>query len=155
MIEDTVAALRALLPAPSPESATWPSGWQDTGVFDRDIRRIARLAECPYARGQYLDTSAVEESLEEIAGMLRREPASGPEVPADRTGWRNPTAGDDIGLAAGTATALATLTVLAFEAGFDRRALLTGRRILAAATSSAQAGDLQGLRASARTRSAR
>ena len=39
---------------------------------------------------------------------------------------------------------------LAFDAGFDRRALLTGRRILAAAAGTAQAHDLLGLQAYAR-----
>jgi hypothetical protein len=150
MIEDTVTGLRALLPAPAPGSTAWPSGWQGTGAFDRDVRRMARLAEGPYARGQYLATSIVEETLEEVAGQLRREPARTTEVPADRTGWRDPASAEDTGLAVGTAMALAALMTLAFEAGFDRRALLTGRRILAAATSSAQAHDLLGLQACVR-----
>ena len=150
MIEDTVTGLRALLPAPWPASTAWPSGWQGAGAFDRDVRRIARLAEGPYARGQYPATSIVEETLEEIAGLLRREPARGTEVPTDRTGWRDPTSAEDTGLAASTATALATLMTLAFDAGFDRRALLTGRRILAAAAGTAQAHDLLGLQAYAR-----
>ena len=147
MIEDTVTGLRALLPAPSPASAAWPSGWQGTGAFDRDVRRIARLAEGPYARRQYPATSIVEETLEEVAGLLRREPARSTEVPADRTGWRDPASAEDTGLAASTAMALATLMTHAFDAGFDRRALLTGRRILAAAASTAQAHDVPGLQA--------
>ena len=71
-------------------------------------------------------------------------------MPTDRTGWRDPTSAEDTGLAASTATALATLMTLAFDAGFDRRALLTGRRILAAAAGTAQAHDLLGLQAYAR-----
>jgi hypothetical protein len=150
MIEDTVTALRALLPASSPDSTAWPSGWQGMGAFDRDAQRIARLAERPYARGQHPATSIVEETLEEIAGLLRREPAHSMQAPADRTGWRDPTSAEDTGPIASTAMALAALMTLAFKAEFDRRALLTGRRILAAATSSAQAHDLPGLQAYAR-----
>jgi hypothetical protein len=145
---DTASALMALLPAPFPDSTGWAGGWQGQGELDRDARRIAGLAAASYLRGQYPPSSAVEESLEEIASMIRREPVRLSGVPVDRTGWRDPpSAEDEGGPASATAASLGALMELAFQAGFDRRALLTGRRILAAATSSAQAGDVHGLRA--------
>jgi hypothetical protein len=77
--------------------------------------------------------------------MIRRQPMGLADVPAARTGWRDPpTAEEEGGPASATAASLGALMALAFQAGFDRRALLTGRRILAAATSSAQAEDVHG-----------
>ena len=146
MLEDTVATLRALLASPFPDSATWPSGWQGIGVFDRDVGRIAELAGRAYARGQYPETSAVEETLEEIGSLLRNETMRQTDYPEDRTGWRDPWRQRDTPVTAVLA-AEAKLMDLAFEACFDRRALLTGRRILAAATVSAEAGDLFRLQA--------
>jgi hypothetical protein len=146
LLGNTAAALAALLPAPFPDSTGWPGGWQGRGELDRDVRRMAGLAAAPYLRGQYPPTSAAEETLEQIAAMIRREPMRLTDVPADRSGWRDPpTAEEAGGPASATAASLGALMELAFQAGFDRRALLTGRRILAAATSSAQAQDMHGL----------
>lgn len=148
LLSDTVTALRALLPAPHPDSTMWPSGWQGTGALDTDVCRIAELAAKPYRRGQYPPTDIVEETLEAIAGMLRQEPRRDIDWPVNRTGWRDPaTTEGEGGPAARTALSMASLMGLAFESGFDRRALLTGRRILAAATRSAQTGDAAGLKA--------
>jgi hypothetical protein len=150
MLEDTVAALRALLPSPSPESEAWPSGWQGTGSFDRDVLRIAQFAQRPYARGQYPGTNAVEETLEEIGSLLRNETARHVEYPQTRTSWRDYVDFRPRGSPTTTTlTAQADLAAMAFQSGFDRRALLTGRRILAAATTSARAGDLPGLKVAA------
>jgi hypothetical protein len=146
LVEETAASLLTLLPSPFPDSAGWPGGWQGHGELDRDVRRIAGLAAASYLRGQYPPSSVVEESLEAIAGMIRREPMRLTDLPADRTGWRDPpTAVEEGGPASATAASLGALMELAFQAGFDRRALLTGRRIVAAATSSAKAGDMHGL----------
>ena len=53
-------------------------------------------------------------------------------------------AGEEGGIAAVTANCLSTLMSSAFDAGFDRRALSTGLRILASATASAKQGDRDG-----------
>lgn len=146
LLGSTVTGLAALLASPSPGSTGWPGGWQGQGELDRDVRRIAGLSAAAYLRGQYPPTSAAEEALEQIAAMIRHEPTRLSDVPADRTRWRDPpTAEEEGGPASATAASLGALMELAFRAGFDRRALLTGRRILAAATSSARAGDLHGL----------
>jgi len=146
LLGSTVAALVALMASPFPGSTGWPGGWQGQGELDRDVRRIAGLGAAPYLRWQYPPTSAVEEALEQIAATIRHEPTRLSDVPADRTRWRDPpTDQEEGGPASATAASLGALMELAFQAGFDRRALLTGRRILAAATSSARAGDLHGL----------
>lgn len=146
LLGDTAAALATLLPSPFPDSTGWPGGWQGHGELNRDVRRIAGLAAAPYLRVQYPPTDAIEETIEQIAAMLRREPMRQMDVPADRTGWRDPpTAEEEGGPASAPAATLGALMEHAFDAGFDRRALLTGRRILAAATSSAQIEDVHGL----------
>ncbi len=87
--------------------------------------------------------SVVEETLEEVVGLLRWEPAGDAELPTYRDGWFI----DNVGRVARIATALITLVIVAFEAECDRRALLTGCRIPAVATGSPLVSDLQGLRA--------
>ena len=148
LINETVESLRALMPAPRPDGSLWPSGWQGEGALETDIQRLARLAGKLYERGQYPPSDVVEEALEEVAGRLRAEPVRDPDVAADRTGWRlaSRTRGAG-GPIERTADCLGMLMKQAFDYGFDRRALRTGRRILAAASACADANDLHGLEA--------
>jgi hypothetical protein len=66
---------------------------------------------------------------------------SGPSIPADRTGWRIAHLSRRPSPAALIAEALRDMAIEAFENGYDRRALLTGRRLLSLATIATTAGD--------------
>jgi hypothetical protein len=95
------------------------------------------LAHSLYEQDQYSGTDTVENALEEIGIALLTD--SDPQVsrPPDRTGWRDAHSPDDEDPSAAFGKALADLMVAAFEGGFDRRALITGRRLLAATTMAA------------------
>lgn len=141
-LDATVGTFISLLPAPQPASTRWPTGWQGHGIFDEDIRRLAGLVECLYRQGKHVPTDLVEDALETIGVRLRAEQPLATDLPAARTGWRYPPMrSEEGGLAATTADSLRTLMSAAFDAGFDRRALSTGLRILASATASAKQGD--------------
>ena len=145
---ETVETLTSLLPAPQPASTAWPAGWQGHGAFDRDVQRLAELADGLYQQGKHVPTDLVEAALELIGVRLRAEPLNTTDLPAARTDWRYPPSlGEEGGIASATAKCLGTLMSSAFNAGFDRRALSTGLRILASATASAQRGDLDATRA--------
>jgi hypothetical protein len=142
LLDDTVDALVALLPSPQPASTTWPSGWQGHGALDGDIRRLADLADGLYRQGKHVPIDRVEGALERIGVRLRAEEPPATDLPATRTGWRYPPMrNQEGGIARVTADCLSRLMSSAFDAGFDRRALSTGLRILASVTASAQQGD--------------
>ena len=142
LLDETVDALVALLPSPQPASTTWPSGWQGHGALDGDIRRLADLAGCLYRQGKHVPIDRVEDALEMIGARLRAEQPPATDLPVTRTGWRYPPMrNEEGGIARVTADCLSRLMSSAFDAGFDRRALSTGLRILASVTASAQQGD--------------
>lgn len=142
LLLDTLATLKAVLAAPRPDTSGWPGGWQGSGAFERDVRRIGRLVAGLYEHHQLPPSDAVEETLENVAALLRADPQPRIDRPPDRTGWRIAHDRDERGAEAATAEILGKLMSTAFNAGFDRRALLTGRRLLAAITGAAEPGDL-------------
>ena len=142
LLNETVDMLVAQLPSPQPASTGWPAGWQGHGAFDDDIQRLADLADCLYRQGKHVPADLVEAALEMIGVRLRAEQPPATDLPATRTGWRYPPMrSEEGGIARVTADCLGRLMSSAFDAGFDRRALSTGLRILASATASAQRGD--------------
>jgi hypothetical protein len=142
LLTETVDTLLSLLTSPQPASTGWPAGWQGHGTFDADVQRLAGLAEGLYRQGKHVPSDLVEAALESIGVRLRTEQPPGTDLPAARTSWRDlPTRSEEGGIAAITATCMSTLMSAAFDAGFDRRALSTGLRILASATASAKRGD--------------
>ena len=142
LLDETVDRLVSLLPSPQPSSTGWPTGWQGHGTFDADVQRLADLADGLYRQGKHVPSDLVEAALEGIGVRLRLEQPTATDLPAARTGWRDlPTPFEEGGIAAVTARCLSTLMSSAFDAGFDRRALSTGLRILASATASAKRGE--------------
>jgi hypothetical protein len=100
------------------------------------------LTDRLYQQSKHVPIDLVEAALEDIGVRLRAERPPSTDLPAARTGWRYPpTRHEAGGIAAVTAGCLGTLMGSAFDAGFDRRALSTGLRILASATASIRAGD--------------
>lgn len=142
LLYDTVTTFAACVAAPHPDSTGWPDGWQGTEAFGQDVARIASLARSLYRERRYSCSGIVEETLEDIAQRLRAGWTPSPEVPPDRTGWRLDTLREDPGPATVVAHALGPLVSAAFKAGFDERALTSGRRLLAAVTAAAQDGYL-------------
>lgn len=142
LLRDTVDTLVSLLPSPQPSSTGWPTGWQGHGVFDADVQRLASVADGFYRQGKHVPSDLVETALEEIGVRLRAELPPAADLPFARTGWRYPPVlFEEGGIAAVTAQCLGMLMSSAFDAGFDRRALSSGLRILASATASAEGGD--------------
>jgi hypothetical protein len=143
LLQETADIFVALMPSPQPVSANWPGGWQGHGAFDSDVQRLADLADGLYQQGKHVPSDLVEEALETIGVRLRAEQPTATDLPVTRTGWRYPPMrSEEGGIAAVTANCLSTLMSSAFDAGFDRRALSTGLRILASATASTMQGDL-------------
>lgn len=140
LMHDSVVRLSAVLAAPQPGSK-WPGGWQGVAALDRDLRRIGRLALALYQKHRY-PPGAVEEALETVAVQLSAEARQTHNLPVDRTGWRTAHTPDPTHPGITVAKTLANLMVAAFTAGFDRRALLTGRRLLAATTMAVRDGDV-------------
>jgi hypothetical protein len=139
---ETVETLTSLLPSPQPAGTGWPAGWQGHGTFDADVRRLADLADGLYRQGKHVPSDLVEAALEAIGVRLRAERPPATDLPAARTGWRElPTRSEAGGIAAVTAACLSSLMSSAFDAGFDRRALSTGLRIVASATAAVRQGD--------------
>ena len=137
--------MTSLLPSPQPASTSWPAGWQGHGTFDADVQRLASLADRLYRQGKHVPTDLIEAGLEMIGVRLRTERPPSTDLPAARTGWRYPpTRREAGGIAATTASCLSTLMGSAFDAGFDRRALSTGLRILASTTASVGRADRDG-----------
>jgi hypothetical protein len=142
LLGDTVDTLMALLPSPQPSSTGWPTGWQGHGTFDADVQRLADLADGLYEKGKHVPSDLVEDALEGIGVRLRAEQSPATDLPAVRTDWRDlPTRFETGGIAAVTARCLGMLMSSAFTAGFDRRALSTGLRLIASVTASARQGQ--------------
>lgn len=142
LLNDTVVTLIALLPSPQPASTGWPTGWQGHGAFDADVQRLADLADGLYVQGKHVPSDVAENALEGIGVRLRAERSPATDLPASRTGWRDlPTRLEAGGIAAVTAQCLGELMSSAFAAGFDRRALSTGLRLLASTTAGARLGQ--------------
>ena len=142
LLHDTVANLTARLPAPHPASTGWPDGWQGTTAFEQAVRRIGYLATTSYEHLRYPPSDVVEETLEHIAQRVRNDSPALPEPPVDRTGWRVDTLRETPSPARTVARTMGPLMAASFNAGFDRRSLLTGRRLLAAITGAAEDGDV-------------
>ena len=148
VLRETIETLTSLLSAPGPSSAAWPSGWQGHRALDKDVRRLAEVADSLYRQGKHVPSDLVEAELELIGVRLRAEPLTVTDLPAARTDWRYPPSLDEEGgISSITARCLGVLASSAFDAGFDRRALSTGLRLLASATASAQRGDLDATKA--------
>lgn len=142
LVLDTLPTLKAVFAAPRPDTSGWPGGWQGSGAFERDVRRVGCLVAGLYEQHQLPSSDAVEETLENVAVGLRADSQPRIDRPLDRTGWRIAHDRDERGPEAATAEILGKLMSAAFNAGFDRHALLTGRRLLAVITGAAEAGDL-------------
>jgi hypothetical protein len=139
---DTVDTLIGLLTAPLPSSSAWPSGWLGREAFDQDIDRLTRVARAVYEQSREVPSDAVEAALEQVGVRLLAEDLVDAELPAPRTAWRYPpTRQEEGGIATRTAEGLCGLMAAAYAAGFDRRALSTGLRLIALATLSAQRAD--------------
>lgn len=140
LTRDRIRELSAILAAPTPDAFGWPGGWQGSSAFAEDVRRIAAIAEHLYMHWR-LPPDAAEEALEQIALRAIRE--SGPEMtmPPDRTGWRRSHAHEPGSPLAAVVTSLAQLGSAAFTAGFDHRALVTGRRMLGVTAEAAASGN--------------
>ncbi|MET8352670.1 hypothetical protein [Micromonospora sp. NPDC005206] len=141
LLRALVDRLASMLAAPTPESAGWPAGWQGSAAFQADVGRLGRVVGQLYSTHRMPPTDAVEEQLELIASRLNEEVSPASPLPPDRTGWRTTHTPDPTGPAVAAAETMAELAAAAFHAGFDRRALLAGRRLLSAATMAATAGD--------------
>jgi hypothetical protein len=139
---DTVETMIGLLPSPLPSSVGWPSGWMGTEAFDRDVTRLADLVEQVYLESREVPSDVVEVALERIGVRLLDEQVIETALPGQRTMWRDlPIQGEEGGIATSTAQSLSRLMAAAYEAGFDRRSLSTGHRLVALATVSAERGD--------------
>jgi hypothetical protein len=142
LLEDATGTLEALLAAPRPDSGGWPGGWQGHGALDQDVRRIGRLVLGAYERYQYPPTDTVEEALENLAATFVADQPPRVDLLDDHTGWRIIHSRNDTGPPIAVGETLRDLMVAAFAAGFDRRALLTGCRLMAAITAAARAGQV-------------
>lgn len=143
LLEATVGTLAAACAAPSPGDDGWPGGWRGSGAFAADIRRLSAPALALYRSGRFPPTDRVEAAIEDF--VCRFLWAAGPDAqshePADPIGWR---ASEEIlrpSAAKEAATALRELAIGAWGAGFDRRALLTIRRLVAVFAAAAARGD--------------
>ena len=140
LLESTVDRLIAVLTPPTPSSTGWSGGHHEASGFPADIERLGRLGRRLYTDYQYSRSDAVETHLETAAAKLIST-GTAPQTPTDRTGWRIAHLARRPSPASTIAATLRDLAVEAFKAGYDRRALLTGRRLLALATAAATAGD--------------
>ncbi|GAA2678533.1 hypothetical protein Apa02nite_024140 [Actinoplanes palleronii] len=140
LLESTVDRLLAVLASPRSASIGWSGGHHEAGSFGADIERLTRIGTALYTQRRYSRCDAIETHLETI-GVKLIGADSGPSIPADRTGWRVAHLSRRPSPAALIAEALRDLGIAAFRNGYDRRALLTGRRLLSLATAAANADD--------------
>lgn len=140
LLESTVDRLFAVLASPRPVSIGWAGGPHEASSFAADVERLTRIGTALYTRRRYSRCDAIETHLETIGATLIGAD-SGPPIPADRTGWRISHLSRRPSQASLIAEALRDLAIAAFDNGYDRRALLTGRRLLALATTAATADD--------------
>ena len=148
LLRNTVDSLVGLLPPPLPSSTGWPSAWAGTQAFENDIARLAGLVEEVYLESREVSADFVEAAIELVCLRLLGEQTLDASLPPPRTLWREPPSRrEEGGIAGPAADALARLMIAAYHAGFDRRALKTGLRLIALATASVQRNDLTALRA--------
>jgi hypothetical protein len=140
LLESTVDRLIAVLASPRPASTGWSGGHHEAGSFGSDIERLGRIGQSLYTQYRYSTCDAIETHLETVGATLIGADA-GPSIPTDRTGWRVAHLSRRPSPAQLIAEALRDLAISAFDNGYDRRALLTGRRLLGLATAAATAGD--------------
>ncbi|MEU8419401.1 hypothetical protein AB0C15_00810 [Micromonospora sp. NPDC048835] len=140
LLEAIVDRLIAVLASPTPSSTGWSGGHHEASGFTADIERLGRLGRRLFTGHRYSRCDAIETHLETVAAKLIRAETT-PQVPTDRTGWRIAHLARRPSPASMTAATLCDLATEAFEAGYDRRALLTGRRLLGLAAAAAIAGD--------------
>jgi hypothetical protein len=141
LMDDTVTTLTTCLAAPYADSSGWPVGWQGSEAFAQDIERITALASALYQTHRYVSTDTVERTLEDIAQRVAEEWRPRRKSPPDGTGWRH-TVNPVPEPAVVVVQALCRLMKDAFGAGFDRHALITGRRLLALTAGAAQDSHL-------------
>ncbi|MFG3602521.1 hypothetical protein [Micromonospora chersina] len=140
LLEATADRLIAVLTSPTPTSTGWSGGHHEASGFTADIERLGRLGRRLFTGHRYSRSDAIETHLETVAAKLISTGTT-PQTPTDRTGWRIAHLARRPNPASTIAATLRDLATEAFEAGYDRRALLTGRRLLALATAAATAGD--------------
>lgn len=148
LLKGTVGSLTGLLPPPMPSSSGWPSPWAGSQSFGNDISRLADVAERAYLESREVPTDAAEETLEGIGLRLLDEQTPDAKLPPPRTLWREPPSHhEEGGISGPLAEAFGRLMTSAYQAGFDRRALRTGLRLIALATVSVERDNLTALRA--------
>ncbi|MET8530308.1 hypothetical protein [Micromonospora sp. NPDC005172] len=140
LLESTVDRMIGVLTSPTPTSIGWAGGHHEASGFSTDVERLGNLGLRLYAGHRYSRSDAIETHLETVAAKLIGT-AAAPPTPRDRTRWRIAHLSRRPSPASMIAATLQDLAIGAFEAGYDRRALLTSRRLLSLATTSAIAGD--------------
>ncbi|MEU4215896.1 hypothetical protein [Actinoplanes sp. NPDC026623] len=140
LLESTVNRMIAVLASPTATSTSWSGGYHEASDFSADVERLGLLGHRLYTGHRYSRCDAIETHLETIAAKLIGTDAA-PSTPPDRTRWRIAHLSRRPSPAPMIAATLRDLAIDAFDAGYDRRALLTGRRLLSLATASAIAGD--------------
>lgn len=143
LLEAIVDTLAAACAAPNPDDHGWPGGWRGSGAFAVDIARLAAPSLALYKSGRYPPTDRTEAAIEDFVSQLVW--VGGPDAqrhePEDPIGWRVPGATIRPKVATEATTALRDLAIEAWQAGFDRRALLTIRRLVALFTLAVDMGD--------------
>lgn len=140
LLESTVDRMIAVLASPTSVSTGWSGGHHEANGFSADVERLGQLGRRLYTGHRYSRCDAIETHLETVAAKLVGTDAA-PSTPLDRTSWRIAHLSRRPSPASMIAVTLRDLAIDAFDAGYDRRALLTGRRLLSLATASAIAGD--------------
>lgn len=133
VLEAIVEHLTAACAAPTPDDNRWPGGWRGSGAFVADIVRLAGPALALYQSGCYPPTDRAEEAIEDLVNrlLLTDQVRGEHQPPPDPVGWRvaeetlRPKAAEQ------ATETLRKLAIEAWRAGFDRRALLTIRRLIA------------------------
>ncbi len=131
LLEAWAVLARATCASPAPDDGTWPGGWRGIDEFSRDVRRLASVAAALYEGTRYPPADRVERAIESLAVHCLSSPdaPTGPDDPPDATGWRLPETLLRHSTVHPATEALATLATDAWGQGFDRRALITLRRL--------------------------
>ncbi|MEU4693718.1 hypothetical protein [Actinoplanes sp. NPDC023714] len=137
LLESTVDRLVSVM---SPSGGAPATSHQEAAEFATDVRRLGALGTRLFRCFAYSRCDAVETDLETVAARLIGADVLPPR-PIDRTGWRRGHFERRPHPASVLAEVMSDLAMAAFESGYDRRALLTGRRLISLATAAAQAGD--------------
>ena len=143
LLQALVEDLAAACAAPNPDDHGWPGGWRGNGAFAADMARLAAPSRALYGSGRYPPTDRAEAAIEGFATRVARAEGSDARShePADPIGWRVSEATLRPNAVKGATAALRALAVEAWRAGFDRRSLLTLRRLVAVFAVAAARGD--------------